>query len=312
MNKIASKITAAVMAASIALSLTACGKKEVYASKDNIYSSQKVELPGGLDYINRMLYSNEKFYIVGDKSHTEGEGENMTYSSETLLQVVDLNGTLVKEVVLTTNDGTSNASRYINNLGMDNDGNLVAIENSYEWNETTGESKEGYFVKKFNTEGELLSELDLEKFKEQAMKETNQDWFYPENFNFTNDGTMLISSNGMIFGVDDNGGMKYVIKNESADENTWMNGLYKTGDGRLVTTYTTGRELDGEYISESKLYEIDYANQKLGAEYPYEMNGQIMAGGLRYRNRRKRSNHRLAQVRHRHNRYGQQRYNCTP
>ena len=106
------------MAVGMALSLTSCGKKEVYASKDNIYSAQKVELPGGLDYINRMLYANDKFYIVGDKSHTEGEGENMTYTSETLLQIVDLNGTLVKEVVLTANDGTSNASRYINNLGM--------------------------------------------------------------------------------------------------------------------------------------------------------------------------------------------------
>lgn len=278
MNKIASRITAAVMAASIALSLTACGKKEVYASKDNIYSSQKVELPGGLDYINRMLYANEKFYIVGDKSHTEGEGENMTYTSETLLQVVDLSGTLVKEVVLTSNDGTSNASRYINNLGMDNDGNLVALENSYEWNETTGESKESYFVKKFSTEGELLSELDLEKFKEQALKETNQDWFYPENFTYANDGTMLISSNGMIFGVDNNGGMKYVIKNEAANDNSWMGGMYKAGDGRLFTMFTTGQDIDGEYITESKLYEIDCANQKLGTEYPYEMNGQIMAG----------------------------------
>ncbi|MBQ8786736.1 MAG: hypothetical protein IJZ61_03775 [Oscillospiraceae bacterium] len=269
MNKIASKITAAVMAASIALSLTACGEKEVYASKDNIYSSQKVELPGGLDYINRMLYANEKFYIVGDKSHTEGEGENMTYSSETLLQIVDLNGTLVKEAVLSSNDGTSNASRYISSLGMDNDGNLVAIEQSYEWNELTGESKEGYFVKELNTEGELLSELDLTKFSETVKKEIGQDWFYPESFTFASDGTMLIISNGMIFGVDDNGGVKYVIKNENANENSWTSGLYKTGDGRIVTVISTGQEIDGEYINESKLYEIDYANQKFGAEYPF-------------------------------------------
>ncbi|MBQ5319205.1 MAG: extracellular solute-binding protein [Oscillospiraceae bacterium] len=278
MNKIASRITAAVMAVGMALSLTSCGKKEVYASKDNIYSSQKVELPGGLDYINRMLYSNEKFYIVGDKSHTEGEGENMTYTSETLLQVVDLEGNLVKEAVLTSNDGTSNSSRYISSLNMDNDGNLVAIESSYEWNETTGESKEGYFVKKFNTDGELLSELDLTKFSEAVKKETGQDWFYPENFTFANDGTMLISSNSMIFGVDDNGGIKYVIKNEAANENSWMGGMYKAGDGRIFTMFSTGRELDGEYVSESKLYEIDCEKQQLGAEYVYEMNGQIMNG----------------------------------
>lgn len=282
MNKIASRITAAVMAASIALSLTACGEKEVYASKDNIYSSQKVELPGGLDYINRMLYANEKFYIVGDKSHTEGEGENMVYSSETVMQIVDLEGNLVKEAVLTSNDGTSNTSRYITSMNMDSNGNLVAIENYYEWNETTGESKDGYFLKTISGEGEVLSELDLADFKEQAMKETGEDWFYPENFTFTSDGTMLISSNGMIFGVDDNGGMKYVIKNESVNDNSWMGGMYKAGDGRIFTMYTTGQEIDGEYITESKLYEIDYANQKLGTEYAYEMNGQIMTGTDEY------------------------------
>lgn len=281
MKKFASRIAAAIMAASLSLSLASCGEKttkEVYASKDNIYSAQKIELPGGLDYINRMLYANEKFYIIGDKSKTEGEGENMTYSNETIMQIVDLEGNLVKEAVLVSNNETSGASRYISSISMNNDGNLVALENYYEWNETTGESKEGYFLKKISDEGEVISELDLTAFREQAMKESGQDWFYIDYVAFASDGTMLVTSNNTIFGVDDNGGMKYVIKNENAEDNSWMNGLYKTGDGRIVTMISTNQMIDDEYISESKLYEIDCANQKLGAEYPYEMNGMIMNG----------------------------------
>ncbi len=282
MNKIASKITAAVMAASIALSLTACGEKEVYASKENIYSSQKIELPGGMDYISRMLYSNEQFYIVGDKSTTEGEGENATYSSSTILQVVDLEGNLVKESVLTSNDGNSNVSSYITSMTMDNDGNLVAIENFFEWSETTGESTENYFLKTINSNGEELSRIDLAKFKEQVMKETGADWFYPENIVAAKDGTILIMFDGCIFGIDENGGMKYAIKSDLVNDNTWMGGMHKTGDGRLVTVVTTSKELDGEYTSESTLYEIDVENKKLGTSYPYTMNGTIMSGTDEY------------------------------
>ncbi len=274
MNKIASRITAAVMAASIALSLTACGEKEVYASKENIYSSQKIELPGGLDYINRMLYANEQFYIIGDKSEVEGEG----YNSKTVMQVVDLEGNLVKEAVLTSNDGNSNISSYITSMCMNDDGNLVAIENCYEWNDTTGESKESYFIKTINGDGEILSALDLSDFKEQVLKESGESWFYPQDFNITSDGTILIVFNNGIYGVDENGGMKYAIKSEAANENSWLNGLYKTGDGKIVTLFTTGQEYDGEYKSETTLYEIDNENQKLGAAYPYTMNGSVMDG----------------------------------
>lgn len=283
MNKLASRITAAFMAVTMAAGFSACNAdKTVYASKDNIYSSQKIELPGGLDYVNRMLYSNEKFFIIGDKSKTEGEGENAVYSSETVMQIVGLDGNLVKEATITRNDGTSGASRYITSMCIDDKGNLAAIENSYEWNETTGESKEGFYIKTISGDGEVISDIDLTGFVEAAKKELNQDWFYPESFIVTNDGTILICSNGNIFAVDSNGTMKYVIKSDLTSDNSWMNGLYKTGDGRIVTLYSSGQEIDGEYISDNKLYEVDLAAQKLGASYEFSVSGTIMAGTDKY------------------------------
>ncbi len=91
MKKTASRIAAAVMAAAMTLGFSSCGgksgKSEI-ASKEHIFSAEKVELPGGLDYINSLFYSNDKIFIIGDKSNQEGEGENATYTSETKMPVL--------------------------------------------------------------------------------------------------------------------------------------------------------------------------------------------------------------------------------
>lgn len=283
MNKLASRITAAVMAAAMALSLSSCGKKEdVIASKENIYSAQKVDLPDGYDYINRMLYANDKFYVIGDKSKEIANGEAMEYYSETLMTVIDLEGNVINEVVLSKNDSTSNSSRYISNIMIDPEGNLISVENVYEWNEMTGESKEDFYIVKYAADGSVISEVNLTKLKEAAMKELNIEYFYVENFTVTNDNIILVQSNGALFAANESGGLDYVIKNEKMNENSWMGGLYKTGDGRIVTSVTTGEMIDDEYKSETKIYEIDIANKKLGNEYVFNQNGTIMNGTDEY------------------------------
>ena len=267
----------------MALSLSSCGgKKEVYASKENVYTTEKVELPGGLDYTERLLYANERFYIIGGKSYSEGEGENAVYTSDTVMQVIDLSGNLVKENVISITDESSNSSRYIANMAVDNDGNLIALESSYEWNEETGESKEDYFIVKYDGDGNAVSEINLSKLKEAAMKQTGDDYFYVSSFLIADDGTVLIANENMIFAADESGGLKYTIKNENAGDNCWMSNPYKTGDGRIVTVVTTYQMNGAEYTSESKLYEIDLAAQKLGTEYPYSQNGTIMNGTDQY------------------------------
>lgn len=283
MNKTASRITAAVMAAAMALSFSSCGKNEaVLASKEHVYSAQKIALPDGLDYINKLLYANEKIYVVGDKSSTQGEGENMIYTSETKMQIIDLEGNLVKENTLSSNDGTSNASRYISNMMVDESGNIIAIENYYELNETTGESKEDTFVVKYDSEGNAVSEISFSGLKEAAMKETGNDYFYVDNFTLAKDGTYLILNNGTIFAADEKGNFKYTVKNDKMTDNSWTNGLYIAGDGRILTMVTTGEMVGDEYKSESKIYEVDLENKKLGNEYPYSQNGTIMNGTEKY------------------------------
>lgn len=286
MKKTASRIAAVVMAAAMTIGFSSCGGKagkSQIASKEHIFSAEKIEMPGGLDYINRLLYANEKIFIIGDKTTQEGEGENATYTSETKMQIVGLDGTLENEIVLTKDDGKDNTEhRYISSMTVDENGGLISVENSYSWNETTGESKEAWYLVKYDENGKLISETDLSDLQETAKKETGNDYFYADTFIVGDDGSIYISCNNVIFVLDPNGKYQCAIKNENASDNSWMGGLYKTGDGRMITSITTSKMEGDNYTSETKLYEIDTAAKKLGAEYVYEQNGRMMNGTDQY------------------------------
>lgn len=283
MRKTASRIAAAVMAAAMALGFSSCGgKSAAIASKEHIFSAQQIKLPEGLDYMSTVLFSNDKLYIIGDKSTQEGEGETATYKSETKMQIVTIDGTLEKEIVLSSNDYSQNqnTSKYINSTILDNDGNPASIEVESTWSET--ESSEKYFLVRYDSNGDVASRTDLEKLKEESMKSSGNDYFYVETFLFANDGTILFSSNGTITAADSEGKFLYTVKNENASDNSRMYGLMKAGDGRIFTSVTTSKN-DGEnYTSETKLCEIDTVNRKLGAEYPFEQAGSPMNGTEKY------------------------------
>ncbi|MDE6764209.1 MAG: extracellular solute-binding protein [Oscillospiraceae bacterium] len=286
MKKTVLRIAAAAMAAAMTLGFSSCGGKagkSVIASKEHIFSAEKIELPGGLDYINNLLYANEKIFIIGDKSTQEGEGDNVTYTSETKMQILGLDGTLENEIVLAKDDGSDNTEhRYISSMTVDSSGNLISVESSYSWNETTGESKEAWYLVKYGSDGKLISENDLNNVQDTVKKETGNDYFYINNFVAGDDGFLYMSCNDAIAVLDESGKFQYTVKNENSSDNSWMGNLTKTGDGRIVTTITTSR-MDGDnYTSETKIYEINAAAKKLGAEYPFSQNGSLMSGTDKY------------------------------
>lgn len=283
MKKTASRIAAAVMAAAMALGFSSCGSKaDAIASKEHIFSAEQITLPSGLDYVSSVLCSNEKLYIIGDQSTQEGEGENAVYKSETKMQIVTLDGVLEKEIVLSTNDDSAdtNTSRYVSSTILDNEGNIASIENEYTWTET--DSTEKYFLVRYDSEGNIARRTDLEKLKEEATKTSGDDYFYINTFLFADDGTIFFSSNNTIFAADGEGNFLYSVKDENASDNSWIGSLVKAGNGRIYTSITTGRSEGDNYISETKLYEIDTVNRCLGTEYPFEQSGSIMDGTEKY------------------------------
>lgn len=277
MNKTLTKITAMAMAVAVALSFSSCEKKkEVLASKENIFSSQKIAIPEGLDYLNNIFYANDSICILGEKSRKEGEGENTVYINETVMQIVDMEGNLVNEKVI-----SNDSNRYIYSVNIDNNGNMVTLENCFFWNEETGESNEENYVVKYDGEGNVVSEINLDKASEAVKKETGSDWFSVYNFVMADDGTLVLNCDNLIVVADKDGTIKFLIKNDFG-ENSWMDSIYKTGDGRVFAVVTVSEQKNDEYRSESKLCEIDFASQKFGAEYAYNQTGAIMNGNNKY------------------------------
>ena len=330
MNK--SKITAAVMAAAIAVGLCSCGGKggDVIASKEHVFSSQIVELPDGMSYRQKVLYSNDKLFILGENSweetadgsttnieadtvplamsvetaisvqeDTDAAEEDITadeasdepeqaadvteWHSELKMQVVGMDGTLIKETVLSSDDPNTNENRNIANVMVLNSGDLLSIENTYSWDETTGESEEHYYLVKYSGEdGSKISESDMKAVYDAASE--GGGYVYFNSMVEAADGTILLPGNGdgTIYLTNEKGELLGEIKNDSFDENTWMSGVYKTGDGRILTMVTTSKMEGDVYTSESKLIEIDAAGKKLGTEYPCNISGSLMNGTDKY------------------------------
>lgn len=286
MNKILKRTAAAVMAAVMLLPLAGCGKKgSEMASKEHVFTAEKIALPGGLDYISTIRYSNEKLYIIGDHSWSEGEGEEAQYKSETKLQVMNLDGTLEKETVISSSDDQEvkdgvSTWKSIRNMDVGSDGNLVSLESVSTWNETTSENTEEYYIVKYDSEGNRTKEINLQKVQDEASK--NEDYFYLNSFMPTDDGKYLLLYNSKIFVTDDSGALLNTFEYGNADDNTYMGGMYKTHGGLIFTNVNISKQVGDEWKSESKLVHIDVENNQFGKEYAYTGNGSFMNGTEKY------------------------------
>ena len=269
MNKILKRAAAFTMAAAMLLPMTACGKKgSEIASKEHVFTSEQIQLPDGIDYVNTIKYANEKLYIVGDHSWQEGEGENTEYKSETKLQVLALDGTLENEMVISSSDDQNSEEgistwKSIHSMDIGSDGNLVSLENVSSWNETTSENTNEYFIVKYDSEGNRAKEISLKKIQDAA----EADYFYVNSFMPTDDGKYLLLYDSKIYVTDDSGALLSTIEYGSADDNTYMSGLYKTYGGLIFTGVNISRQVGSEWESESKLVNIDTDSNQFGKEY---------------------------------------------
>ena len=282
MNKIASRITAAVMAAAMTLGFSSCGRREAaIASKEHVYSSQKLEMPEGLTDLNWVLYGNGKLFLLGSNSWTEGEGENQKWLSETKMQILNLDGAVEKEIMISPadEDTSTTGSRYLSSAIISENGNLVGIEQVHFWNEETYESRTDYYLVRYDDNGTMVSESSLEKIKEA----TGQDWLYVYNFVESAEGEYLILSDNVVYATNDRGELLYTIKNDdSSSDNAWIGEMVKAGDGRVFVRLSTWKNEGDNYTSENYLVQVDIENRQFGEKYPLSVNGTLMNGTDKY------------------------------
>lgn len=286
MNKIAKRITAAVMAAAMLLPLTGCGKKgSEMASKEHVFSAEKISLPEKLDNLSAIRCAGDKLFILGDRYWNEGEGEEMQYFNQTKLQIISLDGTLENEMIISdsSRDG-GNGGKNIRNMELDADGGIIALQEVYNFDETTYESDTEYTVVKYDSEGKAAKEISLKSVKDEYEKVSeNENSFWINSFIPTDDGKIIIPIDNKLFIVDDSGKLLNTISYGDGKDHVYISNLYKTGDGRIVTNIDVNKQVGDKWENESKIVVIDIANNKFGDEFQFSGGyGTFMNGTEKY------------------------------
>ncbi|MCM1382889.1 MAG: extracellular solute-binding protein, partial [Muribaculaceae bacterium] len=237
--------------------------------------------PEGIDGISTIKYANEKLYIIGTHYWEEGEGEETQYKNETKLIVMTLDGAVEKENIISSSDDNEvkegvSSWRNIQDMAVGSDGNLVSLENVNTWSQD--ENSEEYFIIKYDSEGGRSQEISLKKIQDSVTDDENS-YFYVNSFMPTDDGKYLLLWDSKIFVTDDSGALLNTIEYGAAGDNTYMYGLYKAGDGRILTGVSITTQTGDEWKSEYKLVVIDTAANKFGDEFPVTTGGNNFMNG---------------------------------
>ncbi|MBQ2824574.1 MAG: extracellular solute-binding protein [Oscillospiraceae bacterium] len=282
-KNILKRCTAAAVSLAAMLSLASCGKQEVpMASKENVYRTTEIPFTETFEYINTMTYGGDRIYIFGNVNTTpEPTGntdggmveETYSYSSDTVMAILDSDGNSLDRVVISSNsDNSETGSTYSNiqKVCVADDGTVALLMQNYTYNMQTNESTESYFIKKLDKDGKELSTTDISSVKEQS----NAEYFYVGNMEMDNSGNIYLVTDNEIYVCDSTGKFSFKLGGaESTDTSgSYMNGIYKTGDGRIVAMMNSYEIIDDEYKNKNTAKVIDFASKSFTEEYRINAN----------------------------------------
>lgn len=261
----------AISAAAMLVSFTACGKASVpMASKENVFRATEIPIPSKFDYIQTMASNGTNIYLIGEKGETQGEGENQTYSSKTMMLVMDTAGNeLNTTVIYDSKENEEGSWRNINKIKVNNDGSMDMLVNVSSWNEETYESKNDFFIEKYDTNGKPSGSFQLK------INNSSDDYVYFSSFVKDDNGVYYLLGNNIIYMYDSNGKMLGEIKgeeNKGTDSGTYMNCINKTGDGRILVIENSFSMEGDTYISKNTAKVLDAASGKFTDEYSVNSN----------------------------------------
>lgn len=252
------------------LSFTACGKQDIpMASKENVYTATNIEMPQDFDYVNLLGAYGDDIYVIGTKSESSGEGEDYTYSSKTILSVMDTAGTEKNSTVLAEDDGSGNGSKNIQKMCVADDGSIVLLVNSYTWNDETGESTSTYSIDKYDQNGTLIKSADITK-----SASSDDGYVYYDTMVIGNDGNYYLSGNNNVYVLDDSGNLVFQITGEDSgnDSGSYINAICKTSDGRMAAVVNSYSYENDTYTNTNTVKIIDAASKGFSDEYSINSN----------------------------------------
>ncbi len=252
------------------LSFTACGKQDIpMASKENVYSATNIEMPQQFDYVNSLGAYGDDIYVIGVKSESSGEGDDYTYSSKTILSIMDASGTEKSSTILAEDDGSGNGSKNVQKMCVADDGSIALLVNSYTWNDETDESINTYSIDKYDQNGNLVNSADI------TNSVTSDDGYvYYDTMVIGSDGNYYLSGSNNIYVLDESGKLVFTIGGENSGDNSgsYVNAICRIADGRMAAVVNSYSYTDDTYTSTNTVKIIDAAAKGFSDEYTVNSN----------------------------------------
>ncbi len=255
MNKL--RIVAGALAlASVMVLVPSCGGNKDEVKLTNVFRQESVKLPD--KYAEADSFYMENLYSAGGKIFAQcSEWTNEGGQRQFLLEIGTDGSVLGETDFDLKNSDTSSMNMQAMTFGED--GTIWALINQYDYSDN--QYKESYMLRKYT--GENYEETPIVSDEPEQGNDDGNDYgssFYPSYMKITADGDVILSSWDAVK-VLENGKLVDVDLGLSESDNFNVNGLFVFGGKIYAQIRTYGEK------SETKYYEIDAANGKLGDEF---------------------------------------------
>ena len=221
MKKIMKRVVTLLLAATMIVSVAACGKKgdgqaaQGTIDKNTIYreNALNLDLPKDM-YINRTSVGGSKMFFIGTK-YSEGDA-----SSSTFIISCNFDGSDLKQKQL-------DVKGWVDNIYATPDDNAYISYTDYfeDYSDPDNYVYENYnYLAKLDAEGNKLLEKDISE---------ELDIDYISNFKVLKDGTIFIYADNMLYHLDANFSK---LKEKELSQDTWFNDFVSLKDGTLCAS----------------------------------------------------------------------------
>ena len=254
MNKL--RIVAGALAlASVMVLVPSCGGNKDEVKLTNVFRQESLKFPD--KYAEADSFYMESLTSVGGKVYAQCSDWSDSGQRQFMVEI-GTDGTFGDEIDFELTN-TDNSSMNVSATAFDDDGNLWALISSYTYSEAV--SEESYVLRKYSG-GTYEETVIVADEPEEGNDDGNYygSSFYPSYMKITADGDVILSSWEAVK-VLENGKLVDVDLGLSESDNFNVNGLFVFGGKIYAQIRTYGEK------SETKYYEIDAANGKLGDEF---------------------------------------------
>lgn len=239
MTKIMKKTVALILAAVMCLSLAGCGGKTTKESAGHAYVYVPEYIDINLDEdqsINRTMVNNGKVYALISSY------DNVAMANSYQIMIMDMDTSETQTIIITTEK-----DEYVNSFYVDKEDNIWMLTDYTQYDENTYEVLEQKMnINKFNTQGELLSTIDVTKIQDEV--ESSEYGFYVQDFIVDSKGNITLHiSDSTIVVVDSTGAVLYT--NTVAN---WIMCMGITGDDKPIIVYYGNTSIQAQLIDIDK------------------------------------------------------------